>query len=1185
MNLAKLKAYAPRARQEFVQAVTDRAAYYGIKQEGEAISVLPVVEKGDGVVIGSKVLPRRAAEQRRALEERLRKYGFPQTMEAVAYTWFNRLVAIRYMETHGYLDHGYRVLSHPTGKSSPEIIEHAEVIDLPGLSSETVLDLKLSGNREEDLYRMLLIAQCNALHEAMPFLFERIDDETELLLPDKLLYSDSIIRSMVADIDEDDWQEVEILGWLYEAYISERYESVIGKVVASDDIPAATQRFTPKWIVRYLVQNTLGRLWLASQPSSSLRQQMSYYVEPCAQPPAAQEQMRTLTPTTLEPEGITFLDPACGSAHILVEAYDIFKAIYQEQGYRAQDIPRLILTKNLFGIEIDDRAAQLAAFALVMKARADDHRLLSPQKRVRPNILALRSTKGLRASDITSLLNGPVSSNSSSASEVRLESENAMLGKAPVPAPGVALESDISAVIALFEEAKTFGSLIRVPPSLADRLPALTDRARLMATRGEGFSRTYAAHFLPVLEQANLLVQRFDCVVANPPYMSGKYFTPLLKSSIATQYEDAKADLCICFIERGFDFLKPLGFLGEVTMQSWMFLPTIATFRTKLLRERTIVCMAHLGPHAFPNIGGQVVQVTAFIAAPQAIHDYRGSYKRLIEGNSDDKERRFGSTRDYARSSADFANIPGSPVAYWAANRIYSLFTGDKLSDAVISDGYVKTGNNSKYIRYWWEVSASAVGIASKWRLHPRGGDYRRWYGSVLEVVAWSDAARRHYADDSIARILDEKYWDLAGVCWSEIAFSNPAFRILLPEEIANNKSPAIYPKTGTDMRPVLAFLNSVVSNLFLSFLNPTVGFGPGDVLRLPFPPRGFSLDLAQNVSERCVRLSQADWDSFEVSWNFDRPPILRVRAPTLRQSQDCADALCVERFHEMKTLEEENNRLFIDAYGLEDELSPEVADERISIYRPDRTEDVKRLISYAVGCIMGRYSLDQAGLILANAGDTLAEYRTKVGRPLDSLTFTPDEDGIIPVLDGAWFEDDIVARVLVFLRAAFGASNLEESLRLIEGALGKDLRKYFLVDFYKDHRQTYKKRPIYWLFSSGKARAFQCLVYMHRYSEGTLSRMRTEYVVPLQGQIASRIEQLEGDKDKATSTSHRKKLHKEQDLLKKQQTELLIFDEKLKHAAGQKISLNLDDGVKVNYGKFVDLLADVDAVTGGADE
>ncbi len=520
MNRNKLKTYAPQARREFIKAVTDRAGFYGLTKK----KIEPVTEQGDVAVIGGKAFPKSVAAKRNLLEQRIARQGFEQVMEAMAYTWFNRFVAIRYMELHGYLDHGYRVLSNPDGSTTPEIIEHAEHVDLPGLKREEVIELKLEGNKEAELYDKLLLAQCHALYKAMPFLFEPIDDETELLLPDNLLHSDSLIRKLVAEIPEEDWQEVEIIGWLYQFYISEKKDQVIGKVVKSEDIPAATQLFTPNWIVKYLVQNSLGRQWMATYPDSSLKTQMEYYIEPAEQTPEVQEQLKAITPTELNPEDLTLLDPACGSGHILVEAYDLMKAIYQERGYRAKEIPRLILEKNLFGLEIDDRAAQLAAFALMMKARADDRRIFEAD--VQPQVLAIQESKGLDAKEITEALNQPIFKGEAPPPKSlfeEIDDEKAPLfSRKNMSEPGQIPLTDVTQLIDLFEHGKTFGSLIQVPEKLAEKLPAIAERAEAVMTHGGMFEKAAVWRSRLLLETSYVLSHTYRCIVTNPPYMGRK---------------------------------------------------------------------------------------------------------------------------------------------------------------------------------------------------------------------------------------------------------------------------------------------------------------------------------------------------------------------------------------------------------------------------------------------------------------------------------------------------------------------------------------------------------------------------------------------------------------------------------------------------------------------------------------
>ena len=587
MNDNTLKAYAQKARRDFIAAVTARAASYSLT----ARSIEQAVEAGDVTVIGAHAFPRTVAEARKRLEEQIRRDGFEQVMEAMAYTWFNRFAAIRYMELHGYLGHGYHVLSHPEGQPYPEILEHAADVDLPGLDREKAVELKLDGNKDEELYRLLLKAQCNALHQAMPFLFEPIGDETELLLPANLLHTDSLIRQMVEGIDESAWEQIEIIGWLYQFYISEKKSQVIGKVVASEDIPAATQLFTPKWIVKYMVQNSLGAQWLATYPQSQLKEKMDYYIEPAQQTDEVAEQLAAITPGTLNPEALTLIDPACGSGHILVEAYDLFKAIYLERGYQKRGVVRLILEKNLFGLDIDGRAAQLTGFALMMKGRTDDRRLF--ERDVKLNVMALVDSK-------------------------RFDAER-MAQRVNLADYGLAA-SDLTEMKRLFEYATTFGSLIQVPEGLAVKLPALK---QLSEAPGQDLFESGALKWLGLLvRQAEMLTAQYDVVVANPPYMGSKGMNTLVKKFAKDQFPDAKSDLFACFIERGYTLAKSVAHEAMVTMQSWMFLSSFEKMRERMLREKTIGTMAHMANGVMGIAFGTVATVLRNFPISGYVADY-----------------------------------------------------------------------------------------------------------------------------------------------------------------------------------------------------------------------------------------------------------------------------------------------------------------------------------------------------------------------------------------------------------------------------------------------------------------------------------------------------------------------------------------------------------------------------------
>jgi hypothetical protein len=1169
MNRTKLKTYAPQARRDFIQAITDRAAVYGLTDK----TIEPITENGDVAIIGGRAFPRSIATKRKALEEWIAQYGFAPTMDAIAYTWFNRLVAIRYMELHGYLDHGYRVLSHPdASKSIPEILEQAEHLDLPGLDKHKVIELKLEGSKEAELYRMLLLAQCNALHKAMPFLFEWIGDETELLLPDNLLHTDSLIRKLAANIDEEDWQEVEIIGWLYQFYISERKSEVMARksAVPTEDIPAVTQLFTPHWIVRYLVENSLGRLWLLNRPSSRLREHMSYYIEG-----EAETDFLKIT----KPEDIRLLDPACGSGHMLTYAFDLLFLIYEEAGYVPNEIPALILQHNLYGLEICPRAAQLAELALVFKARAKSRRFFQPGTLVQPRILALQDIhfdEGelrdyIAALDLGDLFN------------------QAMLQ-----------------LLHQFEEATTFGSLIQ--PCLDQQNITFARQAiEAKDLGGQLFLRETQAKVLRVFEQAEMLCQRYHVVVANPPYMGAGAYSDRLKNFILDAYRKGKTDLYGCFLERCSSLAIKFGYYGMITIPNWMFLEEFADLRRWLLSNQSLSSLIHLGRGVFGADFGSV----AFVfmnspSGPPAV--FRKLYSKFsLVADNNKLAQVFHQVADIKLDPGVLRVIPGAPLAYWlSAKALESFCIGTPLAQLAAPKQGIKTGNNDLFLRFWWEVVESRSNLGAhniqsasesrrRWFPCTKGGPFRKWYGNHMYVVNWENNGEeiRKYTGGTSrirSRPQNTQYFFKQGVTWSKISISSLSARLFPKGYCFESIGSVCFSGNENTDFTLLSLLNSAVSAQILQAIAPSVDFGEGAIGKVPVID--VNGDRPSQIASAAVELARTDWDNFETSWDFLDLPLLRkeMKGETLAASWEAWRVQCAAAIHRMQELETENNRLFINAYGLADELKPEVPEDQITIARADARRDIAAFLSYAVGCMMGRYALDHPGLILANPGDTLREFLVKVERPQDQLTFAPDEDGIIPVLDGEWFEDDIVSRAHAFLRATFGEATLNVNLRFIEKSLGKDLRKYFLTDFSKDHLSNeraygYKKRPIYWLFSSGKERAFQCLVYLHRYHEGTLARMRTEYVIPLQGKIAARIEQLASDIQKASSTSQRKKPEKERDTFLKQQTELRTFDEKLRHYADQRISLNLDDGVKVNYGKFGDLLAEVKAVTGGTDE
>lgn len=1196
MNTNNIKSYAPKARTAFIAAMTKRAALFGIRESSiPSMGIVPVEQKGDLALIGDRPFPASIIRPRAALVKKVEQLGFAQAMEQAAYSWFNRLCAIRYMELKDYLDHGRRVLSAADGSAgTPQILEDCLEVELPGLDKQLITELKLDGNKDEELYRELLLAQCHALHQAMPFLFEAVDDATELLLPDNLTKTDSLIRELVSAIPEEDWANIEIIGWLYQFYISEKKDQVIGKVVKSEDIPAATQLFTPNWIVKYMVQNSLGAQWLATYPDSPLKAQMEYYIEPAEQTDEVKAQLAAITPESLNPEELTLIDPASGSGHILVEAYDLFKAIYLERGYRQRDVAQLILEKNLFGLDIDGRAAQLTGFALMMKGRADDRRLF--ERGVKLNVMALIDSAGF---DPEVLANG-----------VKLADYGLQLG-------------DLTELKRLFEHATTFGSLIQVPERLAKKLPGL--KLLCEVNNQDLFVADELKRLGPLVRQAEMLAAQYHAVIANPPYMGSGGMNAQLKRFAKDYFPGAKNDLFACFIERAYSLANEEGRSSLVTMQSWMFLSSFQQLRERLLREKTISTMTQIGFNSFPSLNSKIAMATVFSLMSRHISGYRSAFMNLNQAaQSADKQAVFleRDARNRFEVSADeFNKVPGSPIAYWVSDRFREVFTtSPQLGSLAKPRQGLATSDNNRFLRQWFEPSVGQIGFGKtslqeasesecRWFPCQKGGPIRKWYGNNDFVINWEDNGREllEFATSLYGSptrtIKNIPFYFREGITWGTISL-NLTMRFSPAGFVFETKGAMCFAENRDELMAIMGFANSPLVNHFLLALSPTLDFHEGPVGRLPYLANT-GLE-AVGVARECTAIAQTDWDAYERSWDFQSSPLLTVSSaltPTLESSYTAWIKQNRGTIAEMQRLEEENNRLFIDAYGLADELTPDVPIEQITLtvnpayrYGGKMTEDelwtrfredsMQELVSYAIGCMMGRYSLNEPGLIYAHSGNQGFD-------PSRYASFPADADGILPLTDKEWFADDAANRLIEFISVAWDKTHLEANLRFLADNLSPKktessrdtLRRYLCDNFFKDHLQTYKKRPIYWLFSSGKQKAFQCLVYLHRYNEGTLARMRTEYVIPLTAKLNTYANKLEQDIEASTSTAEKKRLEKELAALHNQQAELATFDEKLRHYADQRISLDLDDGVKVNYGKFGDLLTEVKSVTGGKEE
>jgi type II restriction/modification system DNA methylase subunit YeeA len=1170
MNTAALKTFAPAVRRQLMEAVTRKLDFALTAKTPDFLTTY--------------------APQVAALRK-LESADRAGLIERVAYTWFNRLAALRFMDARGWHPFRARVLTAASAdETQPELLKLTRTGALPAeLQSHTnpsrlndLLDGKIpSPDAQGEVYRSLVLAACHFYHALLPDIFEKLDDETELLLPDDLLTEHSIVHGFRTEISDEDCGEVELLGWLYQFYISEKKDQVMARksAVPTEDIPAVTQLFTPHWIVRYLVENSLGRLWLLNHPGSKLRDHMPYYIE-------GEENATAGSPADFlkitKPEEIRLLDPAGGSGHMLTYAFDLLVLIYEEEGYAPNDIPGLILRHNLCGLEICPRAAQLAELALVFKAREKSRRFFQPEHLVRPNIIELR--------------------------EVRFgDGELSAYFKALGVQPS-AIHPELNRLLHQFEEAKNFGSLIKpclTESEIQSARAALVSRHSSLATADLMVGAIHA-NVLRVLEQAEALTQRYHVVVANPPYMGGKTMNSQLREFAKERYADGRVDLFAMFIERGFSLVQSGGDNAMITMQAWMFLSSFEDLRAKLLSNWSISSMAHLGPRAFDTIGGEVVQTTAFVAQNKVRPNQRAIYLRLTDGRSEkDKSDKFLSALAnpvgglfFRASTADFRKIPGNLIAYWLSAKACSAFESTRLKDVADIRSGIGTSDNSRFLRMWYETPFATINFScnsikdsvtskKRWFPYNKGGSHRRWFGNREYVVNWfndgeeikkavtsnpNDPNTTHWS----RRIFNTDLFFQPSLTWNDVGSSLFSVRQNEPGFIHDAVGVGAYGIQPESKRAaVLSLLNSNVGTLFVEVLCPTIHFKAGQM-------EAFPVIIPENYRDEacteCVALARADWDNFETSWDFRDQPLLRpgLKGATLAASWQNWEAQTTAAIRRMQELETQNNRLFIAAYGLQDELKPEVPEDQITLARADARKDMAAFLSYAVGCMMGRYSLDQPGLILANAGDTVKEFLAKVNRPLNKLTFTPDEDGIIPVLDGEWFEDDIVARTRDFLRATFGEATLRENLRFIEDSLGKDLRKYFLNDFYKDHLQTYKKRPIYWLVQSPK-KGFSVLIYLHRYTKDTMNLVLNRYLRDYQSKLRNRLPHLVQVQATATTAREKTEARREADKLTKILTECEEWERQTMLPLAQaRIELDLDDGVNTNYLKLGEALAPI---------
>ena len=1171
MDKNAIKKFAVWARRELIERVSQKAMQYGIEKDN-------IVDAAADSV-GGKVLTDIQKNQRRALISQINAKGYEEVMEEVAYTWFNRLIALRFMEVNGYLPTRVRVFTDEENNFKPQIIDEALHLDLDGLNMDKVYEFK-NANQTEELYKYLLITQCNALNSVLPGMFQRISDYTELLLPDNLLREGSVIEQMISTIPEEDWQDaVQIIGWLYQFYNIEPKAAVFAKSgkISKNEIPAATQLFTPDWIVRYMVENSLGRLWVEGHPNDKLKSGWKYYLEETEQEPEVQVQLTEIRKeyATMTPEQIKCIDPCCGSGHILAYLFDVLVQIYENYGYTTREAVESIVKNNLYGLDIDDRAAQLAYFAVMMKARQHDRRFFSRQ--IQPNVYAIQESNDIDRYALEYFCNGDSK-----------------------------LKAAMDSIITEMHDAKEYGSILNITPVDFAALYARFDEVRDDISMSK---ESVLNNLLPLVQVAEALAQKYDVVCTNPPYMGSGNMGDTLSEFVKNLYPDTKVDLSTVFMEKNLSMCNALGFVSMINIPVWMNLAGCQKFRIDLIENRTLVNMLHFGRGIFGSDFGS----TAFIFTRKYIPEFKGKYRRLFlqQGAVDSIEQKeqwfFDGIGEYVVKQSNFKQIPGSAFAYQVSERIYNHFALDKTLGkyGTAKQGLI-TGNNDAFMRFWFEISSINMQIdcpnreytlsnGIRWYPYNKGGEYRKWFGNCWYVVDWSNDGFQiqHYYDDKgklRSRPQNMAFYFREGLTWTALTAGKFSMRYSPNGFLFDAMGPVYFPDEKDNLNYIFGLLNSKLGVLFLRILCPNLKFDQKPLESVPLIIDESERGNVDSLVKNCIICGKQDWDSFETSWDFTKHPLI-CPVSTLTDAFAQWETECDDRFAQLKANEEELNRIFIDIYGLQEELTPEVEDKDVTVRKADLQRDIKSLISYAVGCMFGRYSPLKDGLLYAGGDwdytaiqqelmDAIGKNEFSSGDMVWDANFI-DKDNIIPICDDEYFDDDIVGRFVKFIEAVYGKDTLEENLKFIADALGgkgqprEVIRNYFLNDFYADHCKIYQKRPIYWLFDSGKKNGFKALIYMHRYQPDTIARIRTDYVHEQQSRYRTAIADMENRIANA-STSERVKLNKALTKLKDQDGELRNYEEKIHHLADQMIVIDLDDGVKVNYAKFQDVLAKI---------
>lgn len=1209
MNKTVIKNFAIWARNRLIADIKYRAGLMGITengisnalpQSGSATEFYDIGTAEPYAINGEEIKQRRTLVDVIRAKEKESDYAvaYKYIIEEVAYTWFNRLIAVRFMEVNDYLPSHMRALSSESGKTEPDIVTNpfdAE-LNLTSAEEEKIIALKRD-NKLDEAFRMLFIKQCNALNEILPALFEKTSDYTELLFNLSVIDQDGVVYHLVHDIPEEDFNvseggQVEIIGWMYQYYNTEPKNDAFAKKgkIPKEEVPAVTQLFTPDWIVRYMVENSLGRLWVEGHPDADLQGRWKYYLEEAEQEPEVQAELAKIREeyAKLKPEDIKLIDPCMGSGHILVYAFDVFMQIYENAGWSAREAAQSIVEHNIYGLDIDDRAAQLSYFAVMMKARQYDRRIFT--RGVRPNVYAIQESNGINREQLKYF----------GAELDEMEKNTAIL--------------QIEGLLDTLVDAKEYGSLLNVEMydwDLLRRWVNSADEGSQISIDTYGLDET-TKKLKELIEIGAIMSQKYEVIVTNPPYAGTSNLSAKINEFVKKTYIQGKADLCTCFMEKCLWMLKPYGKMSMINIPAWLSLVSFEKLRKSIISENQIVNLIHFGRGVFGSDFGSV----AFVIGKTKCNEYISTFLKLFkkQGSVDsveEKEKMFFDNNKLYCNESLFENIAGCPIAYWLTKEFFSTFMNEKIGDRIITREGMATADNDRFLRLWNEVNIDSIGFhiesteeavisQKKWFPYNKGGEYRKWYGNQNYIVNWENDGFevKNNIDSKTGRIRSHNYNGeyafRSGFTWTSLSISSISVRKSECGFLFDSKGAMGFANDETVVNRTVALLNGKVGAEYLKIFSPTVDFKVGDIIQIPYIEGND--ESIQKIVGQTIAISKSDWDSFENSWDFKRHPLLSVIPRNsvlfddtndidLAECYTCWENECNERFNQLKANEEELNRIFIDIYGLQDELTPEVDDKDVTVRKADLQRDIKSLISYAVGCMFGRYSMNEEGLVYAGGEWDDSKY----------TTFIPDADNIIPITDEEYLEDDIVSRFCTWLKTAFGAKSLETNLDFIAKALGNKgdtsreiIRNYFLNDFFKDHCNTYSvtgsgKRPIYWLFDSGKQNGFKALVYLHRYNADTIGNVRVDYLYRMQRVYESEIGRMQDTIDNSKNSREVSLATKRKEKLQKQLKECREYDEKIGHLALSRIELDLDDGVKVNYrkvqtaadGKFYEILAD----------